>query len=116
MAGEVIEHRNRLRKPLTPFAARLLANKFRLTPDPNAAATVMIEKGWQGFDPSWAGTDQPATIRGAKPNGPDNNTNLVSAVKRHQEILRRAEELGGTVEYGWRPDNSWGLNVILPET
>ena len=54
-AEAVIEHRQRIRKPLTAHAARLLAGKFRQCPDPNAAADAMIVNGWQGFEPSWLG-------------------------------------------------------------
>jgi hypothetical protein len=52
-AEAVIEHRKRIRKPLTAHAARLLAGKFRQCADPNAAADAMIVNGWQGFEPSW---------------------------------------------------------------
>ncbi len=52
-ADAVIEHRKRLRKPLTTYAARLLAGKFRQSADPTAAADAMIANGWLGFDPSW---------------------------------------------------------------
>lgn len=61
-SGAVIEHRKRLRKPLTAYAARLLASKFAETGDPNAAADAMISNGWQGFKPEWMdrkGTMQP---------------------------------------------------------
>ena len=52
-ADAVLDHRQRLRKPLTAFAAKLLAAKFARCADPNAAAETMISNGWQGFDPSW---------------------------------------------------------------
>jgi hypothetical protein len=52
-AEAVVEHRQRLRKPLTPHAARLLAAKLARAPDPNAAADTMIANGWQGFEPEW---------------------------------------------------------------
>lgn len=52
-AKAVIEHRQRLRKPLTPRAAHLLAEKFGRTINPNAAADLMIEKGWQSIEPDW---------------------------------------------------------------
>jgi len=71
----VIEHRNRMRKPLTPYAAKLLAQKLRASPDPNAAADLMIEKGWQSFEPHYLdgqtnrpnGTGPPATPSNRKP-------------------------------------------------
>lgn len=52
-AAAVLEHRQRLRKPLTAHAAKLLAGKFAACPDPNAAADKMVGNGWQGFEPEW---------------------------------------------------------------
>lgn len=52
-AGAIIDHRQRIRKPLTAHAAKLLAGKFAKCPDPNAAADAMIGNGWQGFEPEW---------------------------------------------------------------
>ena len=52
-ADAVLEHRQRLRKPLTAFAAKQLAGQFAKCADPNAAAAEMIEAGWQGFKPEW---------------------------------------------------------------
>ena len=52
-ADAVIDHRKKLRKPLTVRAATLLSKQFAQTPDPNAAADCMIENGWQGFKPEW---------------------------------------------------------------
>ena len=54
IADAVVEHRVKLRKPLTPHAAELLAKAFNSTADPNAAADMMIARGWQGFNPDWA--------------------------------------------------------------
>lgn len=52
-AEAVIAHRQRIRKPLTDRAAKLLADKFARCPDPNVAADAMIANGWQGFEPEW---------------------------------------------------------------
>lgn len=52
-AKAVVDHRQKLKKPLTAHAAKLLAAKFAACPDPNAAADTMIGNGWQGFDPKW---------------------------------------------------------------
>lgn len=52
-AAELIKHRQRLRKPLTDYAAKLLAGKLLKCPDPNAAADMCIEKGWQSIEPAW---------------------------------------------------------------
>lgn len=53
-AGHVIDHRNKLRKPLTVRAAELLARQLALARDgPNEAADRMIARGWQGYNPQW---------------------------------------------------------------
>lgn len=52
-AQAVIDHRQRIRRPMTAHAAHLLARQFEACPDPNAAADTMIENGWQGFKPAW---------------------------------------------------------------
>lgn len=52
-AEAVLEHRRKMRKPLTAHAAALLAGKFAKCRDPNAAADMMIANGWQGFEPEW---------------------------------------------------------------
>lgn len=49
----VLDHRQKIRKPLTAHAAHLLAAKFAACPDPNAAADAMVANGWQGFEPAW---------------------------------------------------------------
>lgn len=53
-AEAIIEHRAvTIKKKLTPFAAKLLAKRFAEWGDANQAAEMMIERCWQGFDPSW---------------------------------------------------------------
>ena len=52
-AEAVVEHRSRLRKPLTAHGAKVLAGKFARCPDPNLAADEMIANGWIGFRPDW---------------------------------------------------------------
>jgi hypothetical protein len=61
-SDEVLKHRQRLRKPLTDYAAKLLAKKLAQCPDPNAAADLMIEKGWQSVEPSWVQNSQQRAI------------------------------------------------------
>jgi len=55
MAEAVVAHRKAKKAPLTPKAAELLAKRFSETVNPEAAAAVMIERGWQTFNPDWAG-------------------------------------------------------------
>jgi hypothetical protein len=53
-AEAVLDHRQRLRKPLTEHAAKMLAAEFAKFPDPNAAADRMVAKGWLSIEASWA--------------------------------------------------------------
>lgn len=55
-AGAVLDHRKRIGKPLTAYAAKQLAAKMGLCPDPNFAADEMVSNGWQGFKPEWLET------------------------------------------------------------
>lgn len=64
-AQAVLDHRNRLRKPMTPHAAALLANSFAQAPDPNAAADEMISRGWLSWKSDWGRPSQgpPGRVR-----------------------------------------------------
>lgn len=53
VAAGVVEHRRKLRKPITALAARGLAGAFAETGRPDDAARMMVERGWQGFKPDW---------------------------------------------------------------
>ena len=52
-AAAIIDHRQKMRKPLTAHAAKLLAKDLAKWRDPNEAADEMISRGWQGFKPDW---------------------------------------------------------------
>jgi len=79
-AKAVVEHRQRLRKPLTAHAAKLLAKSLSGFPDPNAAADTMIESGWQKIKPGW-GEDAKARAGPAKRPAPmDHFTNYASEI------------------------------------
>lgn len=52
-AEAVIEHRQRIRKPITAHAAKLLAGKLAKWHDANEAADAMVSNGWQGFEVEW---------------------------------------------------------------
>lgn len=79
-AVAVVEHRQRIRKPLTAYAAAKLAAKFAQCPDPNAAADKMIGNGWQGFEPEWMTRPE---ARGSPPSRPLNASEILKA--RRQE-------------------------------
>jgi hypothetical protein len=69
-ADAVLAHRRAKRSPLTARAAQLLAKGFMSTGDPNAAADMMIERGWQGFKPEWF--DNERAGNGGKSSGKGN--------------------------------------------
>lgn len=53
-AAAVVEHRRvTIKKPLTVFAAKLLAKEFAKCADPHAAVEEMILGGWRGFKAEW---------------------------------------------------------------
>lgn len=80
-AAEVVNHRQRIRKPLTAYAAQLLAAQFAKCPDPNAAADQMITAGWQGFKPEWVQPKPPAS-HGARRYTPPPQPDSVSPEER----------------------------------
>ncbi len=58
LASAVIEHRQRISKPLTFRAAEMLARQFEKYHDPPAGAEAMLARGWQGFKAEWMDSDQ----------------------------------------------------------
>lgn len=70
-AEAVICHRQKLRKPLTVRAAKLLATEFAKSPNPNSSADEMIARGWQGFKQEWLDRDNKPSLKtnGFKPAG-----------------------------------------------
>lgn len=63
-AQALIEHRQRLRKPLTWRAAKALVKELAKAPDPNAAVETMMARGWAGFNIEWmkSGKNQPNVL------------------------------------------------------
>ncbi len=52
-ASAIIEHRQRVRAPLTARAAKALAKQLAKWPNPEEAAAAMLSRGWRGFEPEW---------------------------------------------------------------
>jgi hypothetical protein len=48
-----ILHRKKLKKPLTPYAAKRIVNKLKECQDACQAIDVAIERGWVGIEPHW---------------------------------------------------------------
>lgn len=113
-ATAVVDHRKRLRKPLTPHAAKLLAGKLARCPDPNAAADVMIANGWQGFEPEWLnnrkGTGPPSNGSGSAPYRGDRR--YFNEFGDRIDWDKRAERFKATGEW---PDTWGSRNDIPPE-
>ncbi len=74
LAAGVVEHRQRLRKPMTVKAAELMLREFEKCTEPIAGAEMMISRGWQGFRADWFKND---TIR-QRTNGDDRTTGLLA--------------------------------------
>jgi hypothetical protein len=85
-ADGVLAHRKAMRRPLTGRAAQLLAKGFASTADPNAAADMMIERGWQGFKPEWFDNE-----RRSNGNGKQGKGSIVEAGRRLTARLVAAE-------------------------
>lgn len=81
-AEGVLEHRQRLRKPLTANAARLLAGKFAECPDANQAADLMVLNGWQGCEPAWVARHLEEAGRSARPHRQPTLSEAFGAIAR----------------------------------
>ena len=67
-AEAVVAHRRTtIKKPLTAYAAKLLAKRLAEWPDANEAADIMIEKCWQGFNRTWVRDRAIAVVNGPAP-------------------------------------------------
>lgn len=88
-ASAVVDHRKRLRKPLTAHAAKLLAEKLKQCADPNFAADTMIANGWQGFEPEWMDNRKPTKSNGVHdPTPPKDDAEAEKRLKLGREQKR----------------------------
>lgn len=96
-AAAVVEHRQRLKKPLTGHGAKILAGKLGRCPEPNAAADEMIANGWLRVEPEWL--DRRAGLRVVKGQGPPRTDR-----DRLMDVGRRmlAEERGEVEPPHWQ--------------
>ena len=107
-ADAVLEHRQKLRKPLTAYAARQLAASLSSCPDPNAAADLMIESGWLKIKPGWL--DSQGTNRANAPP---------SHAKQVDDVLSRIingsphEHPGPTIDASYDRANSGGSSSLV---
>lgn len=103
-ARAVVEHRGRMGKgkDLTPYSARLLADRLRTCPDPNAAADEMIARGWLSIKAGWLREDRPST---GPPGRPSNGNGFAQVLRRleaddDEDFGRQIEGTGGAVSPG----------------
>jgi hypothetical protein len=87
----VIEHRQKLKKPLTAHAAKLLARQFEKCPNPNEAADEMVARGWQGFKPEWLEAQQANAKPAPKAQPPPHQYDPNIPPERLAEILEGIE-------------------------
>jgi hypothetical protein len=107
-ASAVVEHRDKLRRPLTIHAAKLLASKFAKCPSPNDAADAMIANGWQGFEPDWMQTRINGHGKAAPKSDFQQHQDAVQAEldkalgrKRHDDFTGPTLDFGPT-DFGYR--------------
>ena len=106
LAAAVVEHRQRLRKPMTVKAAELMLREFEKCTEPIAGAEMMIARGWQGFKAQW--TENDATKQ---------RTNGDGRLAHSETLLRVADgvdertEAEGPVDYG---AGAGDANLFLP--
>jgi uncharacterized protein YdaU (DUF1376 family) len=87
VADAVIAHRKAKKSPLTtPAMAQMLLKKFQQWHDPVEAATEMISRGWQGFNPDWMAR------AGPRPAPPSQSRGIASRLLN--EIYRKEREDG----------------------
>lgn len=92
-ADALIEHRQRIRKPLTAYAAKGLAKKLAEWHDPNEAADTVLARGWQGFEARWM--QDPRRKGGSAPAAPRIDPLFALA----QTISDQAEGGGNVIEH-----------------
>jgi hypothetical protein len=98
MAAGVVEHRAKLKKPMTALAAEGVARDLTATGSPDEAARLMIERGWLTVKADWWANAQRPTQR-AGPRGSGNRAaELLQKIEGRHE--RNFDPFGGT------PDNA----------
>jgi len=105
VAAGVIDHRRKLRKPLTVMAAKGLAREFRETGDPDLAARTMVVQGWQGFRRDWFDRVQQ--------KGSGNGRNGKQTI---QDTINFARDRIGEMSSGSSPELFGGAVLRLPST
>ncbi len=88
-AAAVVDHRKKLRKPLTEEAAKRMANQLRQCEDPAAAVNEMLLRGWQGIKAEWM-----------QPKQKGNGNGRASRLMQMADGLDRRAEAEREMDYG----------------
>ncbi len=103
LATEFIKHRKALKKPMTAYAARLMAKKLKAFADPVAAVERSILSGWTDVYPP----DGNSTVRSGRTlplRGVDaerEKLRLEIENERASEADKGAGYAGGLAQLGW---------------
>jgi hypothetical protein len=104
----VIEYRRvTIKAPLTAFAAKILAKRLAEFGDANAAAEIMIERVWRGFNASWVGQ-----CRTPAKQAPTTLASMWRDEARNQGIINDASYESRGVETGYTSGNSPMLSLV----
>lgn len=102
IAAGVIEHRQKVKAPLTVLGAEGLVKEFAATGEPDRAAKTMIERGWRGFKAAWFERDNQGLSTIRRSSSTDERTGLLEEVRA---AIRRRDSEGPSD--GERTDDDW---------
>lgn len=77
----MIEHRQKLKKPLTARAAELLVSELNKCTSPDGAVDMMIERGWQGIKAEWYFNAKNANQKGNQDEQPQTKDELLAIMR-----------------------------------
>ncbi len=106
-AESVLAHRLKIRKPMTPRAAELLATKLADSGNPNAAADVMILRGWQGYDVSWNGAAVPPLTVAANHTTAEGGFYAMQDTDEYEAWAKATGKRMADAKGGWRFPSRW---------
>jgi hypothetical protein len=98
MAAELVDHRNRMKKPFTVGAAKRLAQQFLDTGKPIEAARMMIDRAWQGFRADWFENARAPRAPPPKLNGHAHRGGSIS-----EALEQQAERIGNGELFSFGP-------------
>ena len=84
-ATAIVDHRKAMKKPLTEFAAKLLAKEFAKCADPNLAAEAMLLNGWRGFNATWITNNGNGNHASARASSPSEDLMRSFGIRPHTE-------------------------------